>query len=159
MDGWFAALEASALAAFMRDSLWAYPLVNTLHIVGIALLFGAIAALDLRLIGAWRSVPAAPLARVLVPVAGAGLVLSILAGFLLFTVRASEYAASALFQAKMALILAAIANAGLLRFSSVWRGDGAAAPASGRAWLRGAGLASLLLWLAAIAAGRLLGYR
>ena len=55
------ALQASGLSALLRSSIWLYPLVNTGHVVGIALLFGAIVPLDLRLIGAFRAVPLAPL--------------------------------------------------------------------------------------------------
>ena len=52
-----AGLEGSALAAGLRGSKWVYPLVNAGHIAGIALLFGAIAGFDLRLMGAWPRVP------------------------------------------------------------------------------------------------------
>lgn len=50
------ALDRTALSQTLRASLWLYPLVNTGHVLGIALLFGGIAPLDLRLLGCWRSV-------------------------------------------------------------------------------------------------------
>ena len=54
-------LEQSALGELMRtSSLWTYPIVNLLHIFGIAALFGAATIIDLRLLGVWRSVPLAP---------------------------------------------------------------------------------------------------
>ncbi len=58
-----AGLEGSALAAGLRGSKWVYPLVNAGHIAGIALLFGAIAGFDLRLMGAWPRVPLETLAK------------------------------------------------------------------------------------------------
>jgi hypothetical protein len=61
-------------------STWLYPLVNAGHIVGIALLFGAIAPLDLRLIGAWNRISLDVFLRILVPVAVAGLGLAACAG-------------------------------------------------------------------------------
>ena len=67
-----AALQASGLSETLRASVWLYPLVNTGQVVGIALLFGAIVPLDLRLLGAFRSTPLAPLVSTLVPVAIAG---------------------------------------------------------------------------------------
>ena len=103
-------VEGSALAAGLRSSKWIYPLVNAGHIAGIALLFGGIAGFDLRLMGAWRRVPLDALAQVLVPVAAAGLVLAALCGSLLFIVKATEYAASSLFQAKMAMLVLGLLN-------------------------------------------------
>ena len=50
------AVEATGLGRFMREALWAYPAVETTHIVGLALLFGSIAVVDLRLLGAGRRI-------------------------------------------------------------------------------------------------------
>ena len=146
------ALEQAPFITGLRNSYLAYPLVNTHHIVGIALLFGAIVPLDLRLIG-WRreAGPVDRLESLLRPVAIAGLVIAIPAGFLLFATDARAYAASPLFRAKMLLIAAAIANALWLR-ASMSRG----AKPGRRAAIAAA--VSALLWLAVIILGRLLGY-
>lgn len=141
------AIEGSAIASSLRVARWGYAAVNAGHIVGIALLFGAIVPLDLRLMGFWRSVAVADLARVLVPVSAAGLVLAVATGALLFSVGATDYAAVPLFRIKLLLILAAVANALLLRRL--------AGPAP--RW-KAAGALSLGLWLATIACGRALGY-
>src|SRR5512145_1609747 len=85
---WLADLEATALAQALRDSVWTYPLVNAGHILGVALLVGSIVPLDLRLLGAWRSVPLAPLWEILTRTAGAGLVLAMVFGVLLFIIPA-----------------------------------------------------------------------
>ncbi len=153
------ALEATALSQTLRSSIWLYPLVNTGHVIGIALLFGGIAPLDLRLIGCWRSVPIAPLARVLVPMAIAGLVLAVVTGSLLFAARPLDYVKEPLFGIKMALLVAAVLNALFLRRSSRWgwmqvTGGDSVRPA----WKLTAAL-SLVLWLGVITAGRLIGYR
>jgi len=151
-----AALEASGPAAALRTSRWLYPLVNAGHILGLGLLFGAIVPLDLRLLGLWRSVPARALARVLVPVAATGVGLAVVTGLLLFSVRPLDYAPAGLFQAKLAVVLLALANVALLHRLPAWRrlGDGP----SGRALPLAAAL-SLALWLTAILLGRLLAYR
>lgn len=156
-------VEQSAFAVFVRTSVWAYPLVNTLHIVGVAMLFGAIVPLDLRFLGAWRGVPPDPLVRALVPVSVAGLILATVSGAALFTVRASEYATEPVFLGKLALIALGAANALLLRRTEAWRwlgmrrSDGAE-PAQTRSRLAVAACLSLFCWLGAIALGRLLGY-
>ena len=150
----FQSIEQWPLAAELRGSTWAYPLVNAAHIVGIALLFGAIVPLDLRLAGFWSAIPVAPLRRVLVPVAVLGLCLAVTAGALLFIAKASDYAASGLFQAKMALVALALINATALRLAPAWRAKDEVASR----WPRLAGVASMVLWFSAILLGRLVGY-
>ena len=152
LEGAFAAIEQTPPIVALRESTFAYPLVNALHIIGIALLFGAIVALDLRLIG-WRRAagPADGFAQLLIPVAISGLGLAIPAGLLLFATDARAYAASALFQTKMVLIGLAIGNALWLR-ASERRG-----PRPQRRVALAAS-ASILLWLGAIVLGRLVGY-
>jgi hypothetical protein len=144
-------LENFRIVAALRESLLAYPLVNALHIVGIALLFGAIVPLDLRLAG-WRASAGSveSLSRLLLPVAMFGFVLAACAGLLLFATDARAYSASPLFQAKIVLIVLALVNALWLR-SIDWRHT-----ATSRA--RVAGMASVLLWLGVILLGRLVGY-
>lgn len=141
------ALEATVLAQHLRGSTYTYPLVNALHIIGIALLFGGIAPLDLRLLGVWRSVPLAPLLRVCRQIAALGLVLAVSMGFLLFAARATEYAAKPAFLLKMALLALALANIALAE-RALARGGG----------LRLSAALSLALWLAVILAGRAIAY-
>jgi hypothetical protein len=154
-----AALEATALSQALRASIWLYPLVNIGHVVGIALLFGAIATLDLRLLGCWKGVSAQALAQCLVPVAVAGLLLAAATGSLQFLARPLDYVGDGLFGLKMGLLSAAVLNALVLRRALPWRpGLGVQPVGTPLAW-RFAGGSSLLLWLAVIAAGRLIGYR
>ena len=152
LESVLAAIEGAAPIIALRNSYLAYLLVNALHIIGIALLFGAIVALDLRLIG-WRRTagPAHNIAGLLVPVAIGGLLLAIPAGLLLFATDARAYAASPLFQANIVLISLAIANALWLRASER---RGTVPPRR----LALAAAASMLLWLGAIVLGRLVGY-
>ena len=146
------ALENAEPIVSLRESYLVYPVVNTVHVIGIALLFGAIVPLDLRLIG-WRrdAAPAVGVAKLLLPVAISGLVLAIPAGLLLFATDARAYAGSPLFQAKMLIVALAISNAVWLR-ASERRG----AVRERRAALAAA--ASIMLWLSVIVLGRLLGY-
>ena len=146
------AVEQAGPVAALRESTFAYPLVNALHIIGIALLFGSIVALDLRLMGWRREAGAADrLASLLLPVAISGLVVAIPAGLLLFATDARAYAASGLFQAKILFIALAIGNAVWLR-ASERRGPRPQRQAAV------AGAVSIVLWLGAIVLGRLVGY-
>lgn len=152
------ALEGTALATALRQSFWLYPLVNAGHIVGLALLFGAIVPMDLRLAGCWRDVPLAAMGRILLPVAIAGVVLAVSTGALLFSVRAVEYAAMPLFWLKFCLIAAAIANALLLHVSRAWTVYEGSALSGTMPRLQLAGTLSIVLWLAIIVVGRIIGY-
>ena len=158
IEQWAAALEATALAAALRNSVWSYPLVNAAHILGVALLVGSIVPLDLRLLGAWRSVPLAPLWRVLTRTAGAGFLLAIIFGTLLFISRASEYIASNLFLAKMLVVAIGTANVLTLRILRKQVSEMALSYVTPPQPVRLAAGVSLATWLTALTLGRLVGY-
>lgn len=158
IEQWLAGLEATALARSLRDSVWAYPLVNTGHVVGVALLVGSIVPLDLRLLAMWQKWPLAPLWHVLTRTAAVGLALAIVFGSLLFMTRATEYAASPFFLAKMAVVLAAAVNAGALRVAFKGPTAEASPAAAPSRRVRAAAAFSLTAWLGALTLGRLVGY-
>jgi hypothetical protein len=161
-SGALGALEASGLGQVMRQWLWLYPSVEIVHIVGIGLLFGSIAVLDLRLLGVSRNISARTLAKHVLPWTAASFLLIVPSGFLMFTAHASEFIESPVFVVKMCLILAAGANAALFhtitfRTADVWDSEEMRKlppPPSARL----AGALSLLLWIGVIACGRLLAY-
>lgn len=152
------ALHDWAPIALLRGGRWSYAAVNAAHILGFALLIGAIVPLDLRLLGWRRDVPLASLTRVLLPVAITGLVLAITAGFLLFAVRAPDYAAKPLFWVKMALVVCGVVNAALLHQAAAWERPERLAIGGSAARLRPAGMMSIILWIAALVCGRMLAF-
>ncbi|MDP5308836.1 DUF2214 domain-containing protein [Paracoccus spongiarum] len=149
-------LAALPPAAWLRRSVAAYVLVNTLHILGIALLLGAILPLDLRLAGLIRGPALADLAPFLSRLAAAGLALAVLTGLLLLSVRPGEYLANPAFRAKLLLVLAALINIALVHAGRGWEALAAGAAPTG-ALRRGAAI-SAVLWLAVLLAGRLTGF-
>lgn len=144
-----AALENLDLVIALRRSVWAYPIISWLHILGIGLLFGSIAVVDLHLLGLMRKLDGSAVRRSLVPVAIAGFCLAAATGVLLFAPAAREYLASPFFRLKLLLLLLAGSNAVLLRIID-HRSLRAAAPFCG--------LASLALWVSIIFAGRMLAF-
>lgn len=159
IDAWLVSLEATALARALRASVWVYPLVNAGHILGVALLVGAIVPLDLRLLGVWRALPLGPLWQVLAQTAAVGLALAVGFGALLFITRATEYAASGLFVAKMVVVALATANALALRAAGSDELPRAGATLRNLpAPVRLAAGISLLGWLTVLTLGRLVGY-
>jgi hypothetical protein len=151
-------LEASLLARFLRSGPWLYPLVNLAHLLGIALLVGAIAALDLRLVGLWPGVPVVALARATVPVAAAGLALALSTGPALLAVKATEYVGNPFLWAKFGAVAIGLANLAALHGSAAWRDVGEGGGGRVRRRLALAGAVSLAAWVAAVSAGRMIAY-
>jgi len=112
---WLTALQSSTLAMALRDSAWLYLTVRVAHLLGAALMVGAIVPLDLRLLGLWRRVSPAPLGRVLRSCAAVGLIVAIVSGSLLFVVSPVRYADSDVFVGKMVLVGLGGANRSLRR--------------------------------------------
>jgi hypothetical protein len=153
VEGWLAALEATSLAQSLRMARWAYAGINAAHILGVALLIGAIVPLNLRFFGLWPSVPLEHLARVLVPVALGGLLLAVSAGALLFATRATEYAALGVFQVKMALVLLGTAAA-----LSLHATHAAGLADASRRRLLAHGTVSTVCWIGALVCGRVIAF-
>ena len=151
-------IESTALGLAMRQSTWLYPAVETAHIIGLALLFGSIVVLDLRLLGLSRSLPVRKLAGHVLPWTLASFLLIVPSGFMMFVAHAGDFIANPVFALKICLILAAGTNAALFHagvFRSAANWDvGVMPPAAARA----AAALSLLLWVSVIACGRLLAY-
>lgn len=152
------AIESSGLGRIMRESLWAYPIVETFHIIGLATIFGSILVVDLRLLGLSRTVSAARLARHALPWTVAGFVLVLVTGLMMFTAHTADFLGNGVFMLKMGLILAAGINAaalhtGPLRTVGAWD-TGVLPPGRVRV---AAGL-SIVLWMSVIACGRFLAY-
>jgi hypothetical protein len=152
----FLALQESALGHLMRSSPVLYPAAEILHIMGFVLLVGSIVALDLRILGLGQAITIQPLARLLLPLSRFGFVVAIGMGFLLFSADAAQVVRYPAFQTKLLLITAAlinvaIAHVGPWRRLAGWHGE---APAGAKA----SAFASLLLWLGALTAGRMIAY-
>jgi hypothetical protein len=152
------ALETSGVGRWMREALWAYPAVETVHIIGLALLFGTIVIVDLRLLGLGRNVSAVAVTRNVLPWTLGGFCVAAATGSLMFTAHAGEFVTLPIFLLKMSLIVVGGVNAALLRVGalrSAGRWDLAILPPPR---VRVAAGLSLLLWIGVIACGRLLAY-
>src|ERR1044072_8983628 len=95
------ALEDGGVGAAMRDSMWLYPVVETVHIIGFILLVGAVLMFDLRVLGLSKRVPVRLLAAHLLPWGALALVLIVPAGLLMFASDASTLVSNRAFVLKM----------------------------------------------------------
>jgi hypothetical protein len=153
-------LQSSALGHAMRESgVWTYGVVNLLHILGVASLFGSIVVLDLRLLGLWRTVPLAFIAGPTVPVATAGFALAALSGICLIATNATEYVGNPFLLIKFPAIALGVVNVAVLTSLRSWQAIGhreLSAPEQRQLAVGGA--VSLACWLTAVGAGRMIGY-
>jgi len=154
--GW---LEDSSIGASVRESLWLFPAIETIHLLGMALLFTTIAAFDLRLLGlTLRGTPAHELARRLFPWAWAGFAVQVITGALLFSSEATKMAVNPAFRLKMLLIVLAGLHALTFRLLARRRMTAWDANRPTPRTARLAGITSLALWIGVVAAGRWIGF-
>ena len=145
-----AALDASTLAESIRRSVWAYPLLETVHIASFGVLIGSLLVFELRLFGLERSIQPVPLARLTLGTSLVAFAGAVVSGLLLFASNATELAAHPAFRVKLVLILIAGVNAMVFHARGGVRRQDATA--------RVQAAASLLLWLSVLAGGRLIAY-
>lgn len=153
-------LESSALGTFMRDSgPWTYPVVNVIHVLGVATLFGAVVVLDLRLLGVGRRAPLAAITTIAAPVAMVGFGIAAASGVCLLAANALEYQGNPVLLVKFSAIGVGLVNAVAVRFTAAWRAhttrELSRSEARRLALIGGVSLAS---WLTAVCAGRMIGY-
>lgn len=142
----------------IRQSLWLYPALEIVHILGIVMLVGAAFLFDLRLLGFSRSLPVTALSKHLLPWSQRGLILIIPSGILLFITNAQALGVDPVFGVKVGLILFAALNVFVFhRFvyePFKLRGGVGELPRSARV----CGVVSIAVWVAVVACGRLLAY-
>jgi hypothetical protein len=153
-------LQGSVLGHAMRESgVWTYGIMNLVHILGISSLFGSILVLDLRLLGVWPEVALDTITRPIVPVAGTGFAIAIASGVCLLSTNATEYVGNPFLYIKFPAIAVGLLNVVALHFSKAWKARKIRelSPRE-RFRLSVIGGISLLSWLTAISAGRMIGY-
>jgi len=157
-DALLGAIEEGGVGSAMRDSLWLFPVVETVHIVGFAILVGAIIAFDLRILGVSKRISVRLLARHLLPWSLAALLLIIPTGVMMFASEASDLVGNRAFVTKMLLLMLAGANAaafhlGSFRDAELWDQNTSSPPGA-----KLHALASILIWVGVITCGRFIAY-
>lgn len=145
------------MGAWVRNSAWAFPFLQSWHFIGMTMLLGVVGAIDLRVLGVARAVPLAPLHRLL-PMAFIGFGINLITGICFFCHDPYVYAFNTSFRIKMLMILLAGLNAlwfrlGVFLDLETW---GPGIEASRLAKVISA--VSILLWIAVITAGRYIAF-
>jgi hypothetical protein len=153
-----ARIQATTLATWTREStsIWAYPTILTLHTIGLGIVVGANAVVDLRLLGFGPRIPL-PSLRPLFRIVWWAFGLNTITGILLFMADATTKATQIVFYVKLTLIGLALWNTVLAR-RIIFRASPTQEPLDARFRNRRLAVVSLLLWAGAITAGRLMAY-
>lgn len=158
--GFLERLEATGLGEWMRTSVKATPVVESIHVVALCVVFGTILLVDLRLLGLPSTRRAfTRTSGELLRWTWAAFAIAALAGAAMFTANATSYVMSLHFRLKMLLMLAAAVNMVAFHFVTsrtvaAWDKD-APTPFAARV----AGVLSILLWTGVIILGRYIGFK
>jgi hypothetical protein len=156
---WAQRVEGSTVGTAIAESNLAYPIIEGVHLIGLAISTGLLFAIDLRLMGVFlRRIPLERLLRDLRPFVLWGFAATFLSGGLLFWSSAERMLSSPAFAFKLLFLLLAGINACVFEFVLAPRHLGKPQLASLPRALRYAGFASLTLWTLTIAFGRLIPY-
>lgn len=144
------ALNAWAPIVWLKLNPYAYPTLEIVHILGIALLFGTLWIVDLAILGHLRMFEVNLLARHLLPWTLTGFVLAAISGLTMFAAGVGDLIGNPAFVLKLCLLFVAASNAAVLHA----RGRiSITSPAT-----RFQALLSILLWIGIVASGRWIAY-
>lgn len=152
-------LERSTVGTFVAESAWAFPTIETVHVIALVTVVGTIAVMDLRLLGlASRQCAVTVMSRDTLPWTWGAFVLALITGSLMFVSKASSYAINPYFQWKMVLLVLAGLNMAVFHFftwRSVqnWNSD-CDVPLGAKI----AGGLSLFFWILVVFFGRAVGF-
>lgn len=150
-------LEGTPPAVAIAEGRLLFPTLEALHVLGLALVVGSIAAFDLRTLGlAWPNRRRETLVREVLPWTWGGFLIAVATGTALFISSASVYVENPVFLAKMGLLVLAGANVLFFHLHPHHRHGVPEGPPS--AALRTSAALSLLLWIAIVVLGRWIGF-
>jgi hypothetical protein len=162
MPGFLSAAEHTSLAAAMRGELgweWLFPIVETLHVISLAMVFGSIVMVDLRLAGATsRNSAVSRLSGEVLPYTWGAFICAVVTGTLLFVSKAHVYFYNLQFQLKFLCMFLAGVNMAVFHFGAyrhVLEWDERRPPPRAA---RLAGALSIALWTGVIFFGRWIGF-
>jgi hypothetical protein len=150
------ALQNSAFSAWVvgSESIWAYPMILTMHTVGLGIVVGAAVIVDLRLLGVGPGIPLEEVKRVF-PIFWLGFFINLVSGLMLFVSEAEDKATQPVFLIKLLLVAIGVIVTARIRRRLFGVGSPPMRAASSGRTLA---LTSLVVWGGAIVAGRLMAY-
>jgi uncharacterized membrane protein len=150
-------IESAEDVRRVMQMTWTWPVVESVHFLGLTLLFGSIAAWDLRLLGIGRGVPIAAFHR-LIPFAVIGFAVNVTSGIGFLMAAPDQYIYNPAFHVKMLLVALAGVNV-LVFYLTIFRRVTRLAPdAPSPLRVRMSGAVSLVCWMGVIVCGRMITF-
>ena len=152
-------IEYSGVGTYIAESTWAFPTLETLHVIALVTVLGTIFVVDLRMLGLTSNKFAiTKTANDTLPLTWGAFVLATITGLLLFVSKASSYVINPYFLWKMAML--ALAGLNMMYFHFItWRTvDHWDRDASMPVSVKVAGALSLFFWLLVVFFGRAIGF-
>ena len=159
VTGFFEWLGNTPWSIALHESMWVYPIVESVHVLALCLFLGLAVMLDLRLLGVtFRSVRVSDVAERLLPWTRTGFAVMVVSGALLFYAVPVKTYQNIFFRVKLAMLIMAGINVWVFH-STIYRTVGAwdldaVPPRKARV----AGALSLALWAGIVVAGRMIAY-
>jgi hypothetical protein len=152
-------LESTSLSVSFHESIWAFPIVESVHVLGLCLFLGMAVLTDLRLMGIlFKRVPLSEVMGQVLPWTWLGAIIMVISGTVLFLNTPVRYYTNIFLRVKFCMLFLAVINAwvfhsGIYRKIAKWDRS---IPTPGFAKIAGA--VSLLMWGGVVVAGRMIAY-
>jgi uncharacterized membrane protein len=159
IDTFLKSIEATSFATTIRDSIWMFPIIESVHVISFTLVVGTIAIIDLRLLGlASTQRSFRRMSSDILKWTWAAFALAVVTGVMMFTTNARVYYHNPFFRAKMILLVLAGLNMAIFELTAgrtIHTWDTAPSPPRlGKA----VAVTSLVLWISIIFMGRIIGF-
>jgi uncharacterized membrane protein len=159
IDAFLKSVEGTTFATTIRNSIWMFPILESIHVMSFTIVVGTIAIIDLRLLGlASTNRSFQRMSSEILKWTWAAFVVTVATGLMMFSTNARIYYHNPFFRAKMVLLVLAGLNMALFEFTdgrTVRSWDSSpSAPRVGK----GVAVASLVLWVSIIFMGRIIGF-
>jgi Family of unknown function (DUF6644) len=159
IDAFLKSIEATSFATTIRNSIWMFPIIESVHVISFTIVVGTIAIIDLRLLGvASMKRSFQKISSDILKWTWAAFALTVATGLMMFSTNARIYYHNPFFRAKMILLVCAGLNMAIFEFTAgrtihTWD-ESPTVPRIGK----GVAVVSLVLWVSIIFMGRIIGF-
>lgn len=150
-------LESTSLANWVGSSIWGYPIMLTIHSVGLAIVVGLVFMMSIRFLGVMQGVPVGAMKK-LFPFAWFGFAINTVSGLSLFTLQASWYVTSVPFLLKIAGVIVGVVMMVLIQKEFKTAGGSLDTATEAPQKLKTFAIISLVAWSVGMIGGRFIAY-